>query len=340
MGNASNARVTNGIRGALKELGLLRGFVPIDAFDEDVDYPGALAEIGVMVGPYPLVRLMRHGFHKRRYLIVAPNSTWVPSSLVEIVESHAEAVGPSRWAAVILECYLEQPWVSVWRHGVDQGFKPDPEAHELLEREYKKGVFRVLHLSSSALQRKGTWELLRGWKKFLLRTELEPRLAIGLDHSSPDMEEYAEEHLRGTVNWLGHVGGDVAKMAELYQSFHVVCQPSRGEGFGMVPLEARACGIPICATSCTGHAEHVGLKLFAPEMGVSIIEHGRMDDIDDGPGARAPAVASSEIRRALDRFELAWNDFHCRALGKAEAVRQDWSWRAVTEKWLKEERIQ
>ena len=52
-------------------------------------------------------------------------------------------------------------------------------------------------------------------------------------------------------------GLDVGDMASYLGGFDLVCQPSRAEGFGLVPLEARACGVPVAATLCTGHADHM-----------------------------------------------------------------------------------
>ena len=121
------------------------------------------------------------------------------------------------------------------------------------------------------------------------------------------------------------INGEGATMRETYQQFHVVCQPSRAEGFGMVGLEARASGVPLVATMCTGHKDHVALGLSS-----ITVHHGPDGPIDDGPGAMAPSVSSSEI---LDSLLLAcqmWPRLSEEAIKDSVWIRDRWSWPAVT----------
>src|SRR5205807_7448785 len=61
------------------------------------------------------------------------------------------------------------------------------------------------------------------------------------------------------------VTGRMSNQAEidLYQNAHCYLQPSRGEGFGLQPLQALACGIPTILTDAHGHKDfaHLGLGL-------------------------------------------------------------------------------
>ena len=97
----------------------------------------------------------------------------------------------------------------------------------------------------------------------------------------------------------------------------------------MTPLEARACGVPVVATECTGHSQgHVRGR------GVIVVPHGDLSPIDDGPGAVAPSVSSEDILKALHAAYDQWAGLAWAAQAGAEKVRKDWSWDAVTTRWL------
>jgi len=135
-----------------------------------------------------------------------------------------------------------------------------------------------------------------------------------------------------TVVWGSRGAGMTPTDArQIYQVHHVVCQPSRGEAFGCVPVEARACGVPIVATNCTGHGAHVDVN--AP--GVIVVPSGDFGPIDDGPGALAPTVSPDAIGDALRRAYAQWPSLMQAAQKAADDVREKWSWKAVTQDWLR-----
>ena len=125
IGNGSYARVTHGVRRALERLGLVDGFVPMDNLDSWGDYEGAMADVGVFVGPQRsgLAAMMSNrGLHKRRLMLLPLNSSYCPE---EILDFTSKPVGrplvtgwltPSRWSALQLRRLTEAP-VTVWRHG-------------------------------------------------------------------------------------------------------------------------------------------------------------------------------------------------------------------------------
>ncbi|WP_018152396.1 glycosyltransferase family 4 protein [Leeia oryzae] len=64
------------------------------------------------------------------------------------------------------------------------------------------------------------------------------------------MKKYPE------VNWLG--GLDTAQLAEAYRSASVFVFPSKTDTFGLVMLEAMACGCPVAAYPVTGPLDVIG----------------------------------------------------------------------------------
>jgi glycosyltransferase involved in cell wall biosynthesis len=348
-GHGSYARVTAGIRGAIERAGKLSGFVPIDAYDPEERYPGWNAPIGVYIGQPAGVSIVKQiGNHARRLLLLPPNSNWMPLELLLHADKYAtHLIAPSAWAEYVQKECIRQTMLNLgttlWRHGVDPGFAPDTARHAELVREYDKGTFRVLHMSSSEQERKGTKELLLAWALAVWEGRLGelPQLTLVLIENS--WREYAEKAARGdqklldTLCWShSRIDLPVVAMANLYRQHHAVCQPSRGEGFGLVPLEALACGVPVMATACTGHAEHV----TAENPGTVVVPTGPDAPVDDGPGAMAPTVDVDHLACALGEVYDQWKTYAANAqvLG-SQAVREQWSWDRVTADWLERDGV-
>lgn len=332
VGNGSHAQVTAGFKGALEAAGLLAGFVAFDC-DPPPDAPepgGALAPRAVFTGPLGFLPMMRRGTrHAERCAMLAPNSSFVPGNLMmALQEICTEILVPSKWAQDVVEENTSVP-VRVVPHGIAAGFTEKAELRAAARDSYHLGEFDVLHLSSTAYDRKGTLALLTAWGMLMAKGELPPdsklRLVLEIEAMGKTMAWMAENTSSlglQNVSVTARMDAAPARLAETYSSHHLVCQPSRGEGFGMVPLEALACGVPIVATACTGHSEW-----FQPGLlGAVAVEHGSDEPIDDGPGALAPAVAPDAIASALLRAYARWQELDAAAEIGAADLRSRWAW--------------
>jgi glycosyltransferase involved in cell wall biosynthesis len=218
--------------------------------------------------------------------------------------------------------------VVVAPHGVT------PEVHVLdvalrtqATLEYRGEAFSVLHMTSSETDRKGTQQLLRAWKESKRRGTIPGRARLYVVMNPAHMSK-----IRWWCADLGLTDLDVPTrpgliesqdgIAKLYGSMHAVCQPSRGEGFGLVPLEALACGVPVLATSCTGHSEY----LRDGHPGVCFVEDGPLAPMDDFPGSMAPSVTVEAICSGLVRLYSNWEKTAQMAEANAARVRTEWAW--------------
>ena len=131
--------------------------------------------------------------------------------------------------------------------------------------------------------------------------------------------------LPGTVRIIPRADLTPEQMAQNLAWSHVVCQPSRGEAFGLIPLEALCCGVPVVATDCTGHSEYLGSSGHAE--GVEIIATGSLTPIDDLPGAMAPSLDPQEIARALKLARDIWGALQDEAQQNAAHWQRLWSWK-------------
>lgn len=199
---------------------------------------------------------------------------------------------PSRWTAqAYIRGGVDPTKVIVAHHGLHPCFaKPDRPVPP---------AGRFLHVAGARdfLERKGTPQLIEAWKQLprdvgqlVIRTPTSPTLqtsVAGLD---------------GRVVFDFH---DVAMRPEemkqylLKGGWDAIIQPSRAEAFGLLPCEARACGIPVIMTACAGHSEHV-------DYNDTIIETGLEAPIKANgiPNGLAPTVAIASIVTAVIDFKL------------------------------------
>ncbi len=78
----------------------------------------------------------------------------------------------------------------------------------------------------------------------------------------PDYEAYLQQaQLSDYVRWIGYV--DEEDKPAVYRGALCFAFPSRYEGFGLPPLEAMACGVPVVTTSASSLPEVVGQAAFA-----------------------------------------------------------------------------
>lgn len=335
-GNGSWARVTAGVRRGLEACGKLAGFYDVAMVDNDYDLCGhAMTEgydapVGLCVGsPRSATVMVGRGDHHHKMLMIAANSSWLPEVIMErAAKVCTEFVAPSSWSSSVVERYASGRQVLVYAHGVDPGFRPLTEE--------PSGSFRVLHLASTHMERKGTRELIEGWvianKRGDLPRGARLRLVIdgprGLFNHTIFEATGGDPDLADTIELSQRLSLKVHDMAALYQDHHLVAQPSRAEGFGMVPLEARACGVPVIMTTCTGHADHAGT------LGVVRVEVGRDGPVDDGPGAVAPTVTPEAIADSLVYAASNIDSLTSQAIEASHVIRDRWSWEAVTADFL------
>jgi glycosyltransferase involved in cell wall biosynthesis len=106
-------------------------------------------------------------------------------------------------------------------------------------------VFRIVFAGGLSL-RKGTHYLLQAFSELNLKNAELVFLGVVNDEIKPFLKKYANDR----VKCLGHV-----PQAELYKQYSegsVLVLPSVEDGFGLVILQAMACGLPVIASENTG----------------------------------------------------------------------------------------
>lgn len=328
LGFSSFSQVTRGFAKALDDRGLFGGFVPVDFFDDEAVYPGTSCPVAVNTGmPSAIGQALRLGNHRERYLMLAPNSDRIPKKMTEWLPDLATGLlSPSHWGCQVLRSQVPKLPVHYVPHGVHEEYRRDARARrECVEWFERSGQFNVLHMTSTNSERKGTKLLLEAWKAF---TDSKTQLTVVVRY-----EGYVELvtltanlGLADSVSVVASDGSPYADVAALYGTHNVLCQPSRAEGFGLCPLEAKACGVPVVMTNCTGHTEHARVGAHV------IIETEADEPIDDMEGARAPGLQVEAIVEALRRAKKTYPALEDVASATADNVRQQFSWPNTTGK--------
>lgn len=177
---------------------------------------GLSKELELNVSPHRFVQLCKEPL-QADYCIAASNYT--KSTLIE------QGVAPSR--------------IGVAAYGVSvDKFYPCEKKSET--------TFRVL-FSGQMIQRKGLRYLLEAWKRLALRNAELTLVGRGA----------IDNNLLNAYQGLFKIETNVSlkRLRTLYQSSDIMCVPSLVEGFGLIFLEALACGTPVIATSNTGAAD-------------------------------------------------------------------------------------
>lgn len=340
LGHGSLAVVTRGFEETLRAHALLAGSYAVDlagnCVDGEAPTEGADARHGIYVGPLNAVgQMFEQGRHEHHWVMVTPNSDQLPKDLVRQLDRYRDKhavsfLAPSRWAADVVAHFLGL--CLTVPHGVSPEYRPYPELTSELLALYEQKTFRVIHFSSSERQRKGTAELLKAWEilmgtgwawqgaRLLCVMDYPARAALEEAIADGDIADW--KALSETVTLMDRAELPPEGMARTLCRSHVVCQPSRGEGFGLIPLEALCSGVPVVATAVTGHAEYLNDSV----KGLEIISTGDLRPIDDLPGSRAPSVTPLAIAQALGRARDDWKALWMWAQNGSPAWRAKWQW--------------
>jgi len=250
----------------------------------------------------------------------------VPEDWKKIIAHEELTVVPSDWMQTVLakdgfDSYVSYP-------GITQDFLDAEDPPKRTENTLK-----LLHFCSSPVfpERKGTPQTLKAFEMLVLD---------GLD---ADLTLVIPENRRAIKRLLGGMAGGVRQrlnvmtwpigmhgkqIVELYRKHDAVLVPSRAEGFSCCPIEARALGVPVVQTLCTGHQSHFKLDEIPAEQGVSVVSHGPFTDAWGDFGS-APEVTAEEVGLAILRLAAKYDDFRSAALAHRKHMAK-WLWENTT----------
>ena len=136
-------------------------------------------------------------------------------------------------------------------------FTPAPRSPDLLARyglASGQPILLTVARMESTERYKGFDEILQVWSEILAAVPDAHYLMIGQGTDRARLERLvAEKGLTRSVTFANNVGRD--ELAAHYNLCDLFAMPSRGEGFGIVFLEALACGKPVLAGNGDGSVD-------------------------------------------------------------------------------------
>jgi len=178
--------------------------------------------------------------------------------------AHIITISDSAKADIVEYLKIPPEKITTTYLGVDEVFHPKfgAENDALVRKKYNLPMSFVLYLGGFDY-RKQVNQLLYAYT-YLAQAEGDnyPLVMAGKEPDwskrvFPDMRKYADQlNISDYIQWIGYV--DEADKPALYRLSDLFVYPSMYEGFGLPPLEAMACGVPVVANALDIFKETLG----------------------------------------------------------------------------------
>jgi glycosyltransferase involved in cell wall biosynthesis len=219
---------------------------------------------------YTIPSRLQHLGPKTRFLIYNYESSLLPTGWSALINRNASLVLPaSQYCADVMKnCGVNSDKIRIFPYGVDPLiFKPG------LQPKIPKDKFNFLYCAIPHA-RKGIDLLFRAYlSTFRGKSDVRLILKTGSHTDRRGKPVFMIDVTEVLENIKKELGGtdfpevmimandfDSPTVARIYNSAHAYVTPSRSEGFGMTPLEAMACGVPVIATAYSAHLDFLNDK--------------------------------------------------------------------------------
>lgn len=210
--------------------------------------------------------------------------------------------------------------VMVVPHGIEPEYRPYREKHRSTPF-----VFYNAFNAASGLQRKSAEELIRCFLR-AFGTEGERcilRLRTGLCQSLVDIRLRYDF---GTAIQLDlSPAWSTASFAAIFSDVHCTVHPSKGEGFGMIPLQSIACETPVIVPDTTGMSDYVR-DWNAVRLRTDGRTHGLMHGNQVGTYFTIDEVHLTELLLAVHE---TWEDEYRKVQAAGPRIRAIYTWENV-----------
>ena len=201
---------------------------------------------------------IHYKLHKNQYQVsYTPwESTELPSSWKYYMDACDEIWTTSDWCANVFEDNGYKN-VKVYAHGIDPMWKPN--------KRQESNTIKFLHLGEPAPRKAGQMALDAFISLFGNKEGYSLTIKADKINTTRVYNNYIDKNIIGTpeqhynnIKIITDVLND-KDLVELYQSHDVLIYPSYGEGFGLIPLQALATGMPtICTSGWANYEKFLG----------------------------------------------------------------------------------
>lgn len=256
--------------------------------------------------------------HARRYPGFVCETLDLPPERTAGLNMHTAVWVPSYYCMDTLLAMKVSAPIHVIHHGVE------PEFHPIDNFNERPFTFLLLNTVGPFHHRKG---IVDGALAFhaAFEKEKDVRLLVRspmLSDLRAELEAVGDDRI--VIQEPAGMAVSAAAMNQLYNSVDVLFAPSRGEGFALPALEAKAAGVPVVGTFWHGAKEH-----YMPEVDTAIQPSKRMTTTDIGE--MQGTVYDLDRDAIVDALRHAYekhDELKRKALAASPRVRAEWSWPA------------
>jgi phosphatidyl-myo-inositol dimannoside synthase len=211
----------------------------------------------------PLAALLAKALRARLWVQVHGIEAWQELSALyqRSIESADLITSVSRHTRrrLLQWCGIDPSRVKVLPNMVDRRFSPGPKPQYLMERHQVRGRKVLLTVSRLAAgeRYKGHDRIIRLLPRVLVSHPETIYLVVGDGDDRPRLEALgAEMGVTHAVRFVGRAPSE--ELPDYFRLADVFVMPSTGEGFGIVFLEAMACGIRTIGGNVDGSVDSLG----------------------------------------------------------------------------------
>jgi hypothetical protein len=287
-------------------------------------------DIGLYVGGVGTEADHRVKMHPRTVGMLVTESEHLPIDLPLHLDYDLVVTPSCASALAYLRRGVEEARLMVVNHGLDEAYQ-EPGKYRPLQAQT-----RLLHFTGGPLDplaRKGTLQLLEAYHRVFAGKDAYLEIRAPKAHEKSIVKAYDEmfPNRKGRRHQVGIRAGDVPlspqEMATLLkQEWSALVQPST-EGFGLLPLQARAVGLACIISGHGGHADHL-------ERFDTLVPSGQTRVLTDTFSKTtypllAPEVTTEAVMSALQFFSKSELAARFVANAQAKGYYQRWAWPVV-----------
>lgn len=225
---------------------------------------------------------------------------------------------------IVKEIGVDPERIEVIYCGLDEKFLEPCTREEIDNVKEKFGIKEdyIFYLCNK-FPHKNLKGLIRGFSEIVKNTDIKEILVLSgkVVDSNEESEITKLIHELGIIDrikFIGHL--EESDVVPFYSGAKLLAYPSFYEGFGIPPLEAMACGVPVVASNISSIPEIVGDAAFLVDpYSVDSIAHGLITVL------REEDVRSSLIEKGRSRVErFSWKESASRTLKLYERTYEDY----------------
>lgn len=239
-------------------------------------------------------------------------STEIPKEWSDGLSQIDELWVPNTFTKEVMSKYFDKD-IYVFPHGVDDMFAPKKREHN--------GITKFLHIGHPAF-RKGMDLALDAFLD-LYKDNPEYHLTIKTygDYAVPEVDATNVTFINKTVPY--------SEVVDILHDHHILLYPSWGEGFGLIPLQALATGMPVIMTEGWADYQHyAGDLLIDSRLSYSpwqTVHPGKMFKPSYESLKNRMVYASRNVQSLLDEY-----------FKDASLVHKEYSWETLISDWFDE----